>query len=291
MRYALSEEIAPDAVHVSVTGDSRRLPRSLARFAAARVELNVPATTLARAMQSHPGPAVVGWGSDDAGEILFLTIRTPPWNLVVSELEPQHARDLAMLWLPADPDVPGVVGPPDAVRAFAEAWSELTASTWRTAAHEALHLLEHVRPPAHPPPGLLRVASEDDRELLLEWELAFQEEARSGPGDAFEAARVVDRRLASRRQLLWEDGGTACMVGLNELVGGTVRIGPVYTPPDRRRRGYASVAVAVASQRALDAGAERCMLFTDLANPTSNKIYAAIGYRRHCDWDEIAFER
>jgi len=32
------------------------------------------------------------------------------------------------------------------------------------------------------------------------------------------------------------------------------------------------------------------MLFTDLANPTSNKIYAEVGYRRTGDWEEIALE-
>jgi predicted GNAT family acetyltransferase len=64
----------------------------------------------------------------------------------------------------------------------------------------------------------------------------------------------------------------------------------VYTPPHRRRRGYAGSAVAAASRRALAGGATTCMLFTDLANPTSNKIYAEVGYRRAGDWEEHAFE-
>jgi predicted GNAT family acetyltransferase len=54
---------------------------------------------------------------------------------------------------------------------------------------------------------------------------------------------------------------------------------------------YAGSAVAAASRRALAQGAERCMLFTDLDNPTSNKIYAEVGYRRTDDWEEIALER
>jgi predicted GNAT family acetyltransferase len=76
---------------------------------------------------------------------------------------------------------------------------------------------------------------------------------------------------------------------MQSRVSGVVRIGPVYTPPEFRRRGYATAAVASASQQALDSGAERCMLFTDLANPTSNKIYAAIGYQRIGDWEEHVF--
>ena len=74
-------------------------------------------------------------------------------------------------------------------------------------------------------------------------------------------------------------------------MSGTVRVGPVYTPTAERRRGYAGSAVAAASRRALGAGAARCMLFTDLANPTSNKIYAEVGYRPVADWEEIALER
>jgi predicted GNAT family acetyltransferase len=72
-------------------------------------------------------------------------------------------------------------------------------------------------------------------------------------------------------------------------VAGTIRIGPVYTPPEHRRHGYASSAVAAASRRALSAGARQCMLFTDLANPTSNRIYARVGFRRCADWEELKF--
>lgn len=87
---------------------------------------------------------------------------------------------------------------------------------------------------------------------------------------------------------MWEDGEPVCTLALSPDVAGTVRVGPVYTPPAQRRRGYASSAVAEASRRALAAGARQCMLFTDLANPTSNKIYASVGYSRFGDWEEHA---
>jgi hypothetical protein len=90
--------------------------------------------------------------------------------------------------------------------------------------------------------------------------------------------------------MVWDDGQPVSMIGLAPEVAGVVRIGPVYTPPPHRRRGYAGSAVAAASRRALAGGAARCMLFTDLANPTSNKIYAEVGYRRVADWEEIALE-
>lgn len=63
----------------------------------------------------------------------------------------------------------------------------------------------------------------------------------------------------------------------------------MYTPPDRRGRGYASNLVALGSQAALDAGRRFLFLFTDLAKPTSNEIYQAIGFEPVTDIDRYAF--
>ena len=79
------------------------------------------------------------------------------------------------------------------------------------------------------------------------------------------------------------------MVGTGPPVAGVVRVGPVYTPPKGRRRGYATALVADVSQRALAAVTAKCMLYTDLANATSNSIYQAVGYRRSSDAQEYAF--
>lgn len=64
----------------------------------------------------------------------------------------------------------------------------------------------------------------------------------------------------------------------------------VYTPPELRRRGYASACVAALSQLLLDAGWKFCCLFTDMSNPTSNHIYQQIGYTPVCDFNEYIFE-
>jgi predicted GNAT family acetyltransferase len=70
-----------------------------------------------------------------------------------------------------------------------------------------------------------------------------------------------------------------------------IRIGPVYTPPGQRGRGYASACVARLSQDMLDAGRTYCFLYTDLTNPTSNHIYQQIGYEPVCDVAEYRFTR
>lgn len=56
------------------------------------------------------------------------------------------------------------------------------------------------------------------------------------------------------------------------------RINNVYTPPAHRKKGYASMLVAALSQRILSEGLIP-VLYTDLTNETSNKIYQEIGFR------------
>ncbi len=67
------------------------------------------------------------------------------------------------------------------------------------------------------------------------------------------------------------------LTGVNLPAYGVVRVGPVYTPPEQRGRGYASATVAAVSAAAQRDGHRVC-LFTDQANPVSNRIYAALGF-------------
>ncbi len=122
---------------------------------------------------------------------------------------------------------------------------------------------------------------------MIGWLHAFNEEVVGGMG---EPEQLLKDRAAAGGLFSWDDGGRAvCLVGHSPVVAGVARVAPVYTPPDLRGRGYAGTAVAALSRRLLERGAERCMLYTDLANPTSNKIYAEVGYVRFAEWEEHVF--
>jgi predicted GNAT family acetyltransferase len=108
-----------------------------------------------------------------------------------------------------------------------------------------------------------------------------------------DVGEIVDRRLESSRGgfALWDDAdATVSLSGFGGETPTGVRIGPVYTPPALRRRGYASALVAELSRRLLDSGRAYCFLYTDLANPTSNRIYQDVGYERVCDSAAYVFE-
>ena len=84
--------------------------------------------------------------------------------------------------------------------------------------------------------------------------------------------------ITDGRFWIWDDDGPRSMVGCKRRSSGIARIGPVYTPPEHRRRGYAAACTAAVSQHLLDHDADGCVLYTALANPTSNAIYRRLGY-------------
>ncbi len=274
-----------------LTRDIDRFDAIVAPFLAQRIECNVMATVLMNLIdgaERATGP-LFAWAADAGGRVQAAALRVPPWPLLTSPVDPATAAELMEQWCPEDPDLPGATGVPVTAQALASAWSRMTGGETRVRMRQAMHELEQVLPPGRPAPGKLRPAADSDRELVTAWMRAFALEANLV--DAAAADAMVTRWLERGGLNLWDDGGAVCMVGVQPRVAGVARVGPVYTPPPHRRRGYGTSAVAAASRTALEGGARRCMLFTDLANPTSNRIYGEIGYRRVGDWEEYAFLR
>lgn len=272
-------------VRFELTRDVKAFASRAQPFVEARIERSVLATVLVGALRGYFGEGLFAYGLDAEGSVAAAAMRTSPWPMLVSEIDASDADALISTWLGHDPELPGVTGLASDARAVAQAWERATGGSSAVHMREALHVLEELRDPPRPARGHLREADEDDRELLIEWEGAFVKEAGL-IGD--QGARMVDARLAYHGVYLWDDGGPVCEVGNAPPVAGVVRLGPVYTPPELRGRGYASSAVAARSRLALQHDLH-CALFTDLANPTSNKIYADVGYRRIADWNEIRF--
>jgi hypothetical protein len=148
-------------------------------------------------------------------------------------------------------------------------------------------------------PGGLVVATEEDLQQVTDWFAAFMGDAdeQAGRPRGASAHDVPDRSetlLRIRAGLLWfwvdETGERVHLTGATPPSFGVARVGPVYTPPSQRGRGWASNAVAEVSRRIQAEGARVC-LFTDQANPTSNKIYAALGYRAVVDMANLVIVR
>ena len=222
--------------------------------------------------------------------VVAAALQTPPYQLVLSEVDDPAAIGLLVEDL-LDRDLPAVLGPVEHVRAFVDQWTARGGPASYLHMSERIFRLTEVRPPARVP-GRWRVAELSDRDLVLDWTDAFLREALD-EADLVEVATLTDRWLARRGRTLylWEDEKAVSMAGVGSRTPNGVRIGPVYTPPDARRRGYASALVSAVSQAELDAGRRLCFLFTDRANATSNHIYQAIGYEPVRDVESYRFER
>jgi GNAT superfamily N-acetyltransferase len=276
-------------VQFVLTHDPNEFAGRTERFLAGRIECNVLATVLLNVLDRvyADSSPVFAYGLGNRDDVVFAALRTPPHPLLASPLE-AGADEFVELWLKEDPDVGSVTSVPETARAIAAAWERRTGGTARRTLREAAHILDEVQDPPRPARGDLRLAGAAERSLLVDWMREFVVEA--GLTGAAQAEAMIDGRLRRQGLFVWHDELPVSMVGVTPEVAGIVRIGPVYTPPAQRRRGYAGSAVAAVTRLALARGAQRCMLYTDLDNPTSNKIYAEVGYRRALDWEEIAFE-
>jgi GNAT superfamily N-acetyltransferase len=222
------------------------------------------------------------WIAAEGGETVGAALMTPPFNPVVARPRvPGALAALAGAMHAEGLRPPGVTAALPEAEGFAAAWS--VRARGRALLHQAQRVYAlHAVAAADPAPGRFREPRPDELPLLVGWARAFAAEA--GMGGAEHADRMVEERLARPLGLvLWDDDGPVAMAGSAGETPGGVRVGPVYTPPARRGCGYASALVAELSRRLLAGGRRWCALYTDLANPTSNRIYQRIGYRPVCD--------
>lgn len=216
------------------------------------------------------------------GDVQAAAHHTPPYGAYVSTGPDAAMVALAEALRSLRPELPGVGGMRPAADAFARGWCSTAAPGQTPAAHllgeQGVFVAGDVNHP-HGVPGGLRLACAEDLPLLRSWAEAFADET-SSPTER----DGVDRRIAAGLLFVWQAAeGPVSMAAVTAPRGGVSRVQLVYTPPELRGHGYASACVAALTAQQLAIPGRQCMLYTDLANPTSNGIYQAIGYRRVAD--------
>lgn len=227
---------------------------------------------------------------------VLLMMRTPPHNMIlhssVDGREPGAHLDKAIeigvrFLIDEDIGLPGVIGPRDVATQFAGAWGQETGGRWRIEMEQMIYRLDRVNE-VPLTPGRLIQAQAAHLDLATDWILAFsgvtpeswtQEEARER----------AQEQIAAESLYLWQDGRPVSMAWRTRPTRHSITVSGVYTPPEHRRRGYATSCVAALSRLLLAEGHQFCALYTDLANPTSNSIYQKIGYRPICASAMIEF--
>lgn len=230
---------------------------------------------------------------NDDNQLTAAAVMTPPHNLIVLSncVDPtlpfEQIAHALQQW---SHQPPGVNGRKESSQAFAKVWRRLTSQSFHAAVQMRVFKLTEVHFGLDIP-GRMRVATMQDLIRVTQWQDEFEHEAlghaagRTDPG-------AVEWAICEGNRFLWEiDGEPVSMAGKTRPTAHGCTVGPVYTPPKLRGKGYATALVAHLSQHLLDSGYDFATLFTDLANPTSNSIYQRIGYQPICDFTEFAFSQ
>ena len=230
--------------------------------------------TILHARIDHPEPGRY-WAAVQGDKVTGVVIQSPlTFPATLSPMPTNVAPALVNAIVEQGISLPGVNGEAAAAASFAGQWNERSnAAAIPFQANRLYELMELAEKPRVQ--GKFRQATGKDRSLLVGWTNAFQLEIGENSNDT---ELRVSRWLSAGQIWVWDDEETVSMAVSREVIGGVVRLSGVYTPPDKRRHGYAGACVYALSRHLQQAGS-RCILYTDLGNTTSNSIYRAIGYR------------
>ncbi|MEU5544937.1 GNAT family N-acetyltransferase [Streptomyces sioyaensis] len=282
----------PDAWHLTEDVDD-----FLARagdFLRSRPALhNTPLTVIERLRTRGTGAygaeATVFGHLESGGDVRAIFYRPPSHRLTLTPLSPERADHLAAHLVDLGHPLAGVTADHATATAFAEAWQRHTGAAPVPSWRGRLYQLGTLTPPEPRPDGRGRVLGAQDHEQLIRWCGEFVADVGEAP--AIDADSWADSRFADKRFTFWEtpDGTPVSMAGSTAMVGGMIRVDPVYTPAHLRGRGYAGAVTVEVSRAALTAGATDVVLFTDPANATSNALYQRIGYVPVADFTGYTF--
>jgi len=226
----------------------------------------------------------------DEDSLVLAALMTPPHNMILygrpGDID-DGTRALIGSLVGEEWVIPGVLGPATVATGFAEKWSQATGEEHHIEQRlRAYELREATSPP--PARGRLRVATEADLELVAGWQFAFHVDV-FGAANREDVEQGLEGRIYAGDVVLWQDERPVSMAMKTRPTRHGISVSAVYTPPELRRRGYATACVGALSRMLLESGWEHCTLFADVANETANRVYLGIGYRPVCDYNEYAF--
>jgi hypothetical protein len=243
------------------------------------VEHNVVLTVLRRRI-ADPTAGRYWWSLDQDTVVGFVLQSPLSFHGAVTPMTTMATQALVDVVSDEAPDLPGIAGDAATAASFAGRWAERLRVPVTLVEGQRLYRLVDLRSPDGVP-GRLRPAADADRDSLVAHRIGFH--AETGEPGELDPVAAVDGYLRAGRCFVWDDGGVVSSAIATAPEAGVVRVGVVYTPAECRRRGYASACVAAISGWACEHDRADCILYTQLANPASNRIYRAIGYEPVCE--------
>ncbi len=237
--------------------------------------------------------SLYGVEQGETGAIRAVFLQSHKAVILCGELSDQAIQVLPDLLQSHGKTPTGVVGPIESATAVAECWESLTGGP--RIVHRSLERVHELRVLIAPQgvPGRSRRAEPRDTETLAQFGLEFVSEALPQEAHTLDEMRLwAVRQIELNHSWLREDdqGVPVATASISRRVPGGAAISIVYTRPEQRGKGYGAAVTAAVSQAILNEGLSFCCLYTDLANPISNRVYAKLGYQPLRDTAHLRFD-
>jgi len=227
----------------------------------------------------------------DGDELSLAALMTPPYKLQIALFNANSFESIRLLASKLHKNgwhVPGVIGEEKTAKIFATHWSEIVGTTIHEGMRQRIYELRKVNPIQYPK-GIFRQATIEYLDLAIKWSHSFHADCLSDSEHPKIDEHQIKTMIKEGILFFWNDPEPVSMAALTRPTPHGISVSFVYTPPEFRKKGYASAVVAELSQRCLESGREFCTLYTDLSNPTSNSIYQKIGYNAVADVTDLHF--
>lgn len=225
------------------------------------------------------------------GSLQTSAIQTPPYNLILSRSNPSALESLIEYMFSKGLKIPGVVGPKEEASFFVKTFSQKYNGKFELGMDQRIYECTEVIEPAVP--GVLKVADPSDEKIVSEWLYKFSEESLPSREKISlqQAHEGAVKAISSKNAYFWhnKEGSAVSVAHTGRPTKRGISVRAVYTPPIYRKNGFGSAVVAGVTRRMLKAGYQFCCLYTDASNPTSNKIYESVGYKKVSDSNHYIF--
>lgn len=271
-------------MHISLLTDAVEFARRTADIREAEhLSANVISVVLERALNTGAAPHVTDrWIIAEEGAApVGIAMLNGPYNLFACRQADAAAAAIIEAVVESGLAPPGVTAEARVAERAAARWCELTGQHAELQIAHTVYALEgrSALTGTAAEQSTARAAGSNDIAVLAGWLDAFHAEAL--PHDPpVDNSQVAASRIAAGEIWLCEfRDAPVAMAAISHPAAGVARVGPVYTPPDNRGRGFAAIAVAAACQHGFDLGSTTVMLYADQTNPTSNGLYRRLGFR------------
>ncbi|SET75836.1 hypothetical protein SAMN05216389_12531 [Oceanobacillus limi] len=212
--------------------------------------------------------------------VIYAFMQTPPQHWILADVTGINEAVIDSIldfFHQEGVEVPSVVGPTDVTKAFVQGWTRRSGKAAQLEMNQFIYQLDHVNVTPQKNGNLIEATGEH-RSLIAKWFYRFGQEANMYI-TRLKAENMAISYIENRSIYLWVvDGKPVSMANNSRKSKNGVTINSVFTPNKFKRNGYATSTVASLSSKLLNDGFKFCNLYTDAANPTSNRIYRRIGF-------------